>query len=69
VYPDPCAQQGFFLVAGDAFFQETLAIILSAKATDTPVGFTHVYCHADGYWRESTMSACSERRRVARSLQ
>lgn len=52
----PCAQQGFFLVAADPFFQATLAIILSAKATGAPVGFTHVYCHANGYSRGSAMS-------------
>ncbi len=52
----PCAQQGFFLIANDPFFQETLAIILSAKATGTPLGFTHVYCHANGYSRGNTMS-------------
>jgi len=34
----PCAQQGFFLIAGDPFFDETIAILLSAKATGSPVG-------------------------------
>ena len=52
----PCAQQGFFLIAGDPFFDETIAILLSAKATGSPVGFTFVYCHASGYARGNTFS-------------
>ncbi len=53
----PCAQQGFFLTSADPFLQETLAIILTAKASGAPLGFTHVYCHSSGYSRGSTISA------------
>ena len=52
----PCAQQGFFLISGDPLLQYTLAIILTAKASGSPLGFTHVYCHANGYSRGGTVS-------------
>ncbi len=52
----PCAQQGFFLTSSDPLFQQTLAIILTAKASGASLGYTHVYCHSSGYSRGSTMS-------------
>jgi hypothetical protein len=52
----PCTQQGFFLLSTDPLFQHTLAILLAAKAAGTNVGFTHVYCFANGYSRGSTYS-------------
>jgi hypothetical protein len=53
----PCAQQGFFLVGSDPLFQSTLAIILSAKASGALLGYTHVFCHPNGYSRGSTISS------------
>lgn len=53
----PCAQQGFFLLASDPLFAETIAIILTAKSSGTSLGYTHVYCYANGYSRGSTVSA------------
>jgi hypothetical protein len=55
--PLPCAQQGFFLINGDPLLQYTLAIILSAKASGALLGYTHGYCHANGYSRGSTISS------------
>jgi len=34
----PCAQQGFFLTSSDPLFQQTLAIILTAKASGALLG-------------------------------
>ena len=47
----PCATQGFFLISSDPFEKETVAMLLTAKATGRNVGFTFVYCHANGYGR------------------
>ena len=52
----PCTQQGFFLISTDPLFQDTVAILLAAKAAGTSVGFTHVYCYTNGYSRGSTFS-------------
>jgi hypothetical protein len=52
----PCAQQGFFLIASDPLFQETLAILLSAQARGAVVGYTNVFCNPNGYSRGSSYS-------------
>jgi len=52
----PCAQQGFFLYANDPFLPETVAVLLAAKATGSPVGFTFIYCTTNGYARGGTFS-------------
>lgn len=53
----PCPQQGFFLIASDPLLQETVAIIIAAKAAGTPLGYNHVYCYSNGYSRGDVVSA------------
>lgn len=38
-----CTQQGVFIVQGDSFSKQTLAILLAARISGTPAGYTHVY--------------------------
>jgi hypothetical protein len=51
-----CPQNGFFLVSSDAFFKESYALLLTAKAAGQTIKFDHVYCHANGLSRSNQYS-------------
>jgi hypothetical protein len=51
-----CTYNAFMLISSDAFFNQSYALLLAAKATGAQIKYDHSFCDSSGYARGNQYS-------------